>query len=206
MIDPPRWTQEQFQADRVKAISIFRKERLEEPLEDYLEAFDQYQGYIEELLETTVDLAQLDARGLEVLTDPRLLEAFRYLAAPPISADDLKVLAEAASLAKGRLRKRPEDAQRLVETVLLVLDHRRFAWMVEEREPSEAERRAAIMASAALIAASRVQTKRRTIGKAQQEALVKHALTDVGHNGSRREIFRRLHWPQRPANFAARAA
>jgi len=72
VIDPPRWTPEQFQADRVKAISIFRKERLEEPLEDYLAAFDRYQGYIEELLETTVDLAQLDAQGLEVLSDPHL--------------------------------------------------------------------------------------------------------------------------------------
>ncbi len=183
MIDPPRRTEEQFQADRVKAISIFRKERIEEPLGDYLEAFDQYRGYIQELLETTVDLAQLHAQGLEVLTDPRLLEAFRYLAAPPISADDLKVLAEAASLAKGQLRKRPEDVKRLVETVRSVLDRRRFAWVVESREPSEAERAAAIMASAALIAASRVQTKRRTTGKTQQEALVKQALAGLGLNG-----------------------
>jgi hypothetical protein len=183
VIDPPRRTEEQFQADRVKAISIFRKERIEEPLGDYLEAFDQYRGYIQELLETTVDLAQLHAQGLEVLTDPRLLEAFRYLAAPPISADDLKVLAEAASLAKGQLRKRPEDVKRLVETVRSVLDRRRFAWVVESREPSEAERAAAIMASAALIAASRVQTKRRTTGKTQQEALVKQALAGLGLNG-----------------------
>lgn len=156
---------------------------MEEPLEDYLKAFDQYQGYIEKLLETTVDLAQLDAQGLEVLTDPHLLEVFRYLAAPPISADDLKVLAEAASLAKGQLRKRPEEVRRLVETVRLVLDRRRFVWVVEGREPTEAERGKAIMASAALIAASRVQTKRRTTGKAQQETLVKQALTELGLHG-----------------------
>ena len=60
MIDPPIWTREQLDADRLTAISIFRKVRMEGPLEDYLEAFDKYQGYIEELLETTVDLAQLD--------------------------------------------------------------------------------------------------------------------------------------------------
>lgn len=180
MTDPLRWTQEQFETDRLRAILLFRKERMEEPLEDYLEAFDQYQGYIEELLETTVDLAELEGRALAVLTDPHLLEAFRYLAAPPISADDLKVLAEARSLAKGQLRQRPEDVKRLVETVRLVLDRRRFAWVVEGREPTEAERGAAVMASAALIAASRVQTKRRTTGKTQQEALVKQALTDLG--------------------------
>ena len=59
MIEPPLWTRDQLEADRVNAIGIFRKERMEEPLEDYLEAFDEYQGYIEELLETTVHLSQL---------------------------------------------------------------------------------------------------------------------------------------------------
>ncbi|MCS6302759.1 MAG: XamI family restriction endonuclease [Nitrospira sp.] len=47
------------------------------------------------MLETTVDLSRLDSTALEVLTDPHLLQAFRYIAAPPISADDLKVLADA---------------------------------------------------------------------------------------------------------------
>jgi len=50
VIDPPLWTKEQLEAERMKAISAFRKERLEEPLEDYLEAFDLYQGYFEEFL------------------------------------------------------------------------------------------------------------------------------------------------------------
>ena len=53
MTDPPVWTREQLELDRVKAIANFRTERTEEPLEDYLEAFDEYQGHIEELLETT---------------------------------------------------------------------------------------------------------------------------------------------------------
>jgi hypothetical protein len=180
LIDPLIWTNDQLEADRLNAISIFRKERMEEPLEDYLDEFDMYQGHIEVLLETTVDLSQLEEQALQVLTDPCLLEAFRYLAAPPISADDLKVLAEANSLTKGKLRKRPEDVRRLIETVRIVLDHRRFAWVIENREPTESERSAAIMASAALIAASRVQTKRRTTGKKQQEELVQQALIELG--------------------------
>jgi hypothetical protein len=180
VIDPPAWSKEQLETDRVRAIALFRKERMEEPLEDYLVAFDEYQGHVEELLETTVDLSQLEGKALDVLTDPQMLESFRYLAAPPISADDLKVLAEAPSLAKGQLRKKPEDVRRLVETVRLVLDRRRFAWVVEGREPTESERAAAVMASAALIAASRVQTKRRTTGKDRQEALVKQALSALG--------------------------
>lgn len=65
MIDPPQWTKEQLEADRMKAISLFRNERMEEPLEDYLEAFDLYKGYVEEVLETTVDLLQLDGHALK---------------------------------------------------------------------------------------------------------------------------------------------
>jgi XamI restriction endonuclease len=178
--EPPIWPEEQLEIDRRKAIAIFRNERMEEPLEDYLEAFDEYQGHIEELLETTVDLSQLESSALDVLTDPHLLEAFRYLAAPPISEDDLKVLAEASSLAKGPLKSRPEDVRHLIEIVRLVLDRRRFSWVLENREPTEAERGAAVMASAALMAASRVQTNRRTLGKKQQESLVKQVLKDLG--------------------------
>lgn len=180
MIDPPIWTDDQLETARSKAIAAFSKERLEEPLEDYLEAFDEYQGHIEVVLETTVDLTELDTTALDVLGDPRLLETFRYLAGPPISEDDLKVLADASSLARSTLEGKPELVQRLIGVVRQVLDRRRFAWVVEHREPTEAERNAAILASAALMAASRTQTRRRTLGKDQQEAMVKVALRELG--------------------------
>ena len=180
MNDPPVWTHAQLEVDRAKASAAFSKERLEEPLEDYLEAFDEYQGYVEEVLETTLDLADFETSALDVLGDTRLLEAFRYLAAPPISSDDLKVLADAPSLTKSRLSTSPEDVQRLIGVVRQVLDRRRFAWVVEGRQPTEAERDAAVLASAALMAASRTQTSRRTKGKDQQEAAVKEALQLLG--------------------------
>ena len=50
MNEPPHWTSDQLEADRLKASAAFTKERLEEPLEDYLEAFDVYQGHVEERL------------------------------------------------------------------------------------------------------------------------------------------------------------
>lgn len=180
MIDPPVWSEGQLEADRLKSSAAFSKERLEEPLEDYLEAFDEYQGYVEEILETTVDLSDLGPSALDVLGDLRLLEAFRYLAGPPISQDDLKVLADARSLTKSTLEKSPDLVQRVIGVVRQVLDRRRFAWVVENREPTEAERNAAVMASAALMAASRTQTRRRTLGKEQQEAMVKEALKGLG--------------------------
>ena len=180
MIEAPIWTEEQLESDRRTAIDAFRRERLQEPLEAYLKAFDQYQINVETLLKTTTNLARLEDAALKVLTDQQLLEVFRYLAAPPISVDDLQVLSEVPSLAKGRLKVNPEDVRRLFEVVRVVLDRRRFAWVIEDREPTEGERRAAVMASAALMAVSRVQTNRRSSGKQQQEGMVKQVLRTSG--------------------------
>ncbi len=83
---------------RQEAISKFREERLKEDPAKYGEHFDARQGDVEELLERLVDMADLDAVAddtiTEVLSDERLLDAARYLAGPPVSADDLKTLAE----------------------------------------------------------------------------------------------------------------
>ena len=201
MIEPPVWTDDQLEADRIKAIAAFSRERLEEPLEDYLEAFDEYQGHIEVVLETTVDLTELDTTALDVLGDPRLLEAFRYLAGPPISEDDLKVLADARSLTRRTLERTPELVQRLIGVVRQVLDRRRFAWVVEGREPTEAERNAAVLASAALMAASRTQTRRRTLGKDQQEEMVKVALRELGFTEVASRTIRTISHGPSPGQF-----
>lgn len=179
MIKPPTWTEEQLKDGRMASIDVFRKRRMEEPLEEYLEAFDDYQGVIEELLESTVDLKELDNQLIEVVTDARLLRALRYLPGPPISEDDLKTLADAV-LSPSRLRADPEMAKAIAQIILDGLDRRRFPWVTEGRDPTEAERNAAVLASAALLATARVGTKRRTDDKVQQEALVMAALEASG--------------------------
>ncbi|MCY4122959.1 MAG: XamI family restriction endonuclease [Acidobacteria bacterium] len=157
------------------SIDRFREERLDEPLEMYLEIFDEYQGHLDDLLESTVDLTDLEQSALDILSDKDLLWAFRFLAGPPISADDLKTLAE-ASLAPTRLRRDPDMVRRILEVVRMGLDRRRFPWIAEGREPSEAERQAAVLASAALIATSRTQASRRNREKTAQEDTVKNTL------------------------------
>lgn len=173
---PPRYKSEELEEARKKAIEIFRKERLEEPLEAYLDAFDEYQGKVEELLETTVDLTTLQENVQSILRDEKLVEAFRYLAGPPISEDDLKTLADTPSLSAGQLERQPELRARVVDTVRTVLDRRRFPWISESREPTETEKHAAVLASAALLATSRTATMRRNLGKISQEQLVKDSL------------------------------
>lgn len=182
MASPPVWSSEELENARREATEIFRKARLEEPLEAYLEAFDEYQGIVEDLLETTVDLTQLDDNALDVLTDENLLEAFRYLPGPPVSADDLKVLAEATTLNRNRLKQDADLIRRIVHVVLVGLDRRRFVWVSENREPTEAERGAAVLASAALMATQRVGTDRRSSGKRAQEQRVEDTLLRKGFN------------------------
>jgi len=180
MTPPRRWTSEQLNAALARAIEDFRKERLEEPLEEYLEAFDGYLGVVEDLFETTVDLTNLNERGLDVLTDPKLLEAFRYLAGPFISVDDLKTVAEATSLNPRSLSNDPALVQRVVNVVLQGLDRRRFPWVRDNRDPSESEKNAAVLASAALMATQRVGTSRRTSVRKDQEKKVEEALCGPG--------------------------
>lgn len=174
-IAPPLWSDDELELDRRAAITKFREERLEEPLEQYLERFDEYRSIVEELLEITLDLTELSSANLEVLTNPTLLVALRYVAGPPISEDDLKILAD-ASLAPSRLEKNPDMAREVIETILLALDRRRFPWVTEGREPEETEREAAALASAALIAAQRASTSRRSESKKAQEKAVADAL------------------------------
>ncbi len=113
---PPEWTEDQLRAERDKAVEFFRKERMEEPLDDYLEAFEEYQGHFEDLLEVSVDLTQLADRAIDLLTSPSLVGPFRYLTGPPISVDDLKTVAEVV-LSQTRLRSEPEMVRRIVDVI-----------------------------------------------------------------------------------------
>lgn len=153
---------------------------MEEPLEEYLEAFEESSGVAEELLETSIDLADLEGQALEILSQPQLLEATRYLAGPFISADDLRTLVEARSITPKRLAADPGLVRRIVETVLIGLDRRRFPWVMENRDPTEAERHAAIVATASLMATRKVGTNRRSTEKHRQEDKVEGALLGAG--------------------------
>ena len=182
-IDPPVWTPEQLAADAGTAIDDFRDIRLLEPLESYLEQFDLYRQEVDSVIEQTVDLTLLRDQAVEILTQQDYLTVVRYLASPAISVDDLKVIAD-ASIAKKTLIADPEMAHRIIDTVMTGLDRERFPWVSESREPTETERTAAVVSTAALIATQKVQTARRNTAKTEQEkavadSLVKYGLTKV---------------------------
>ena len=201
LLDPPRWSDKEFEEHLTIAATSFREDRIREPVEQYREVFDDYATRIRTLLDVTDNLSRLDATPMrsgtekagpeayrdmaalleEILSDEVGLEALRYLAGPPISADDLKTLA-GASLARGRLLEDPQMAARVLDVVLTSLDAKRFPWIGEQRRPDHSELRTAALASASLMATQRVQTDRRNLAKSTQEKQVANYLLNVGFN------------------------
>lgn len=168
----PVWTEKQLDAARLRAEEHFREGRHTEPLELYLDLFDDYQGIVEEVLEQTVDLAKLGTEALELVADKRKMEVLRYLSGPPISEDDLKVLLQVRSLTASRFESDRELVERFVGFIRDWHDRRRFPWLKDSREPEEYDRKAAILATSALLAMRRLETMRRKQGKDLQEQLV----------------------------------
>lgn len=176
MKEPPVWTEDELEEASKKAEEHFRESRHTEPLEVYLDLFDEYQGIVEEVMEETVDLTQLEERALDLMSDKRKREVFRYLSGPPVSEDDLKVLMKARSLAPTTLRNDSALLSRVVAFMRDWHDRRRFPWVTDEWEPQEHDRKAAIIATTALLAMRRVETLRRHQGKRLQEQRVEQQL------------------------------
>lgn len=182
MQQPPIWTEVDLSAAAAEARSLFRAERLEEPLELWKRTFEQSQHRFIRLFDEygIAHPSLITPLQVAAIFRNQLSDALRYLAGPPISEDDLKVLAEADSLAPSCLDADHAIAGRVLATILQALDTKRFPWLEEGRRPTDAERSAAILASAALITAQRVSTTRRNEGKDAQEQAVRDFLTGMG--------------------------
>lgn len=171
-LSPPRWTPEQFAAGVARGIEIFREERLGEAREDYASHFNEARSAVEDVLELSDDLRSVMLVGRQVLSDWGYLEAFRYVAAPPVSMDDLETL---SGVRVGQFTS-AQSWSTVVRTVMSLLDAQRFPWVQDAREPTEAEHYGAVVGTAAQIAARRIMTARANEAKNAQEELVKAAL------------------------------
>lgn len=182
MKEPPRWTDEQLAREAEAARTAFRRERLDEPLESWKKSFDRHRGHFERLFDEfgLDDPATIDPAKLVTILREGLGDALRYIAGPPISQDDWKVLAEVKSLSPGRIAKDSDGARRALNVILQAIDPRRFPWIAEMRAPSDQEREAAVLASAALITSQRIATDRRIGSKKLQEEAVKAFLRGMG--------------------------
>lgn len=178
-VQPPRWTAAQFETATVEAREGFRQHRLAESRRTYLLQIDRYRREVEELFAATHDLRDTAGLRAALLVGSHRLEAIRYLTGPPISADDLRVIA-GTPLSPARLAAEPGIGARIIRTIMKLLDRDRFPWIEEARAPTTNERAAGIGATASLLAASRLQTMRRNESRTDQENAVKERLRTAG--------------------------
>lgn len=128
----------------------------------------------------------------------RLGEALRYLAGPPISDDDLKVIADVESLAPGVLSKDIEALRKVYAVIERVIDPYRFPWVLTKTAPNTTQIEAALLASSVLLAGQRLATERRSDGKDGQEGAVKQYLLSIGFTEvPTTSITTLVHGPQR---------
>src|SRR3990172_7833706 len=97
--DLPRWPTEQLDAGRQQALSIFISSWGVEGTRRYQARVHEFTERVRALFAATSNLVSLS--GETFTNDASLIEAARFLTAPPVSADDLRTLV-GGSLSKTR--------------------------------------------------------------------------------------------------------
>lgn len=174
---PRIWSTEELAADAKNAAAIFRAERLTatDAWETHYSAARAKFAALFDALDDITASGLTSERLAKVYRDG-LGEALRYLAGPPVSDDDLAVLADVDSIAPSVLQRESESLQKVFNVVHHFIDPHRFPWLKAGQKPTPEQREAALMASAVLLAAQRIATERRNDGKDAQESKVKDYL------------------------------
>jgi hypothetical protein len=177
---PPRWTAKQLAVEAGKSAAAFRTERLA-PSEAWKQHFTKAKERFAALFK---ELGQLAPKGISdaALASAYKLnlgEALRYLSGPPISDDDLQTLADVSTLTPSSLITDKVKLRKVFSVIEQTIDPYRFPWILEKRAPTEDEKSAALLASSVLLAAQRIATERRGVGKTAQEGLVKEFLVSM---------------------------
>jgi hypothetical protein len=181
MTPTPRWSEDELTQDSVISARQFRAARLS-PSPAWLEQCGKAQQKFKALFENLGDWDPDKCRDVSNLSrayKENLGEALRYLAGPPISDDDLRVIAEVNSLAPGVLSRDNAALAKVFGVIERIIDPFRFPWVVEHRAPTPKEKNAALLASSVLLAAQRIATDRRNEGKVEQEERVKNYLRSL---------------------------
>ena len=179
--NPPKWTKDELLEEINISANNFREERLRSAYsweKHYLTAKEKFEVLFNHFGDLNPE--NFSKEKLASAYKLHLGEALRYLAGPPISDDDLKVLAEVESLTPNVLAKNEDKLRRVFNVIDRVIDPFRFPWVIEDRPPNVGEREAAILASSVLLAAQRIAAERRNEGKNDQESRVKDYLVSIG--------------------------
>ena len=174
----PKWTAAEIARDAGVSRDDFRRRRMGEPLQKYLEAFERLEGANRRLIGGLAALLADPVNQLalaDAVRDRALFTALRYIGAPPVSQDDLETLS-GDTLTPSRVQADAEFATAVRDVLRAVLDPKRFPWIAAGRPATRQERESAILASTVLASSQAVQTKRRSDERQVVEGLVKGVL------------------------------
>lgn len=162
------------------ARGVYADRRPAEGRDAYRYAYAEALADVTELFDASDGLLSLSTI---LQTRTSLLDAARYLDAPPISADDLETV---SGFVKSSATA-PAMAAR-TNVIAAGLDPDRFPWLFDapDRQPDPAERSSAIRVTAALIASQRAATVLRNRWAARQEKSVADILSANGYTAAPR--------------------
>lgn len=169
----PHWDDARLEADRHIATAAFVHQRIEDGPAAYAEEFERLRPIVQHLFDSTDNLASLQKSDI---SDTAAVNAIRHLAAPPISADDLKTVVDVLVFEGDGLTA--QDA--LVEVALSALDPIRVPWLRDSRRPESPELATAIAWTTGVWASEKTRTARRMEPSQRQEEAVAAALTAAG--------------------------
>jgi hypothetical protein len=175
-IPPPSMTPHELEEARAPALANFVQGRRGEGVESYRAQLTRCEALVHELFDRSDDLLSFDAGVL--VSVPDLVEAARFLCAPPISADDLNSLSGSAVAKRKQIDAQAAAAAASVLRALF--DPIRLPWILRRSRPSRNDRRVAIMWTAGLWAAELQRTARRTTESRRQKDAVFAALIAAG--------------------------
>jgi hypothetical protein len=181
---PSVWTQAQLSEEAQRSLEAFRNRRLAEPTTRYPELLALAQHAMRKLIRTlsAVDPDHPDPAQLrKIWSDPVAFNSLRYVAGPPVSADDLGILVTTSTkkLSMSRLRTDDDLAISTLAMICRLTDDSRFPWVKDKRSATPEEIKRAVYSTASLHATQLLATERRGYGRKVEETLA-NALTGIG--------------------------
>lgn len=174
---PEVWDSNRLAGDARESMTDFRERRIAESDQIYASLFVENYRRVEYVLNTTDDLLAL-CESLPSLLLDGYYDVIRYLPAPPVSEDDMHVIAELTTKGAARSLAQPHNATNIYDYVSRAVDENRFVWLRESRRATQDEKTAALVSTASLMATQRLQTMRRNLAKKTQEDGVKRYLVE----------------------------
>lgn len=204
--EPRQWTRREFHDEANKSMVSFRQKRISEPTTVWRQMYLERRSKVRRvfaLLGLRIP-RRPPSRLISKLYSLGLGDVLRYMAAPPVSEDDLKVVAD-VRLSRRALGE-PSKARSLLRVLLISLDPVRFPWIGAGTRPGPGEWRVAIESTAALMTSQAVATRRRNTGKREQESAVRDYLRDLGMTEVHARDIRTLRDAPRAGEFCGESA